>query len=112
MGEPGAFDGIVLDVWRRAMNNVDFDRSSSTALVDARSIAGLQRQQKLLDLCLFAVDRCLRGGAAIWWRQGLSLPLTDIAKGVEHLKELCLRELLYDSGDARAARRIYEILEE
>lgn len=102
----------MLDVWRRVMDNVDFDRSSSTALVDARSIADLQRRQKLLDLCLFAVDRCLRDGAENWWRQGLSLPFTDVAKGVEHLKELCLRELLYEAGDARSFRRIYEVLEE
>ena len=120
----------MLDVLRRAMNNVDFDRSSSaalrnppsvpqaaaapssTALVNADSIADLQRQQKLLDLCLFAVDRCLRDGAANWWRQGVSLPFTDIVQGVEHLKELCLHELLYDAGDARSFRRIYEVLEE
>lgn len=112
------------------MNNVDFDRSSSaalrnppsapqtaaapssTALVDARSIGGLQRQQKLLDLCLFVVDCCLRNRTEHWWRQAVSLPFADAVQGVEHLKELCLHELLYEAGDIAAVRRVYEILEE
>lgn len=119
----------MLDVLRRAMNNVDFDRSSSaalrnpsapqtgaapagTALVDARSIADLQRKQKLLDLYLFVVDCCLRNGTVNWWRQAVSLPFADAAQGVEHLKELCLHELIYDAGDIRSFRRAYEVLEE
>ncbi|SEP48154.1 hypothetical protein SAMN02990966_06974 [Rhodospirillales bacterium URHD0017] len=120
----------MLDVLRRAMNNVEFDRSSSaalrnppsvpqtaaapssTALVDAQSIARLQRKQKLLDLCLFVVDCCLRNGTESWWRQAVSLPFADIAQGVEHLKELCLQELVYDAGDVRSFCRAYEVLEE
>lgn len=109
------------------MNNVDFNRSSSaalrnpphsasapssTALVSAESIAGLQRQQKLLDLCLFVVDCCLRNRTEHWWRQAVSLPFADAAQGVEHLKELCLHELLYDAGDIASFRRVYEILDE
>lgn len=120
----------MLDVLRRAMNNVDFDRSSSTALrtppsvlqtaaapsstalVNAQSIADLQRKQKLLDLCLFVVDCCLRNGTENWWRQAVSLPFTDVTQGVAHLKELCLQELIYDAGDIRSFRRAYEVLEE
>lgn len=112
------------------MNNVDFDRSSSaalrnppyvpqtaaapssTALVGAEPIADLQRRQKLLDLCLFVVDCCLRNGTENWWRQAVSLPFADAAQGVEQLKELCLQELLYDAGDVASLRRVYEVLEE
>jgi hypothetical protein len=120
----------MLNVLRRVMNNLDFDRASSaalrnppsapqaaaalsgTALVNAGSIANLQRQQKLLDLCLFVVDCCLRNGTENWWRQAISLPFADIAQGAEHLKELCLQELLYDARDIASFRRAYEILEE
>lgn len=112
------------------MNNVDFDRSSSaalrnppsvpqtaaapssTALVGAEPIADLQRRQKLLDLCLFVVDCCLRNGTENWWRQAVSLPFADAAQGIEQLKELCLHELLYDAGDLASFRRVYEVLEE
>jgi len=110
------------------MNSVDFDSASSaalrnlpsapqtaaapasTALVNAEPIAGLQRRQKLLDLCLFAVDRCLRNGSERWWQHAVSLPFTDAARSVEHLKELCLHELLYHAGDIAAVRQVYEIL--
>jgi hypothetical protein len=120
----------MLNVLRRAMNNLDFDRAPSAALrnppsvpqaaaalsgtdlVDAGPIASLQRQQKLLDLCLFVVDCCLRNGTENWWRQAVSLPFADTAQGVEHLKDLCLQELLYDARDIASLRRVYEVLEE
>jgi hypothetical protein len=85
---------------------------ASTALVDAKSIDGLQRQQKLLDLYLFAVDCCLRSGAQRWWRRAARLPFPDAVKGIEDLKELCLQELLYDAGDLASCRAVYELLEE
>jgi hypothetical protein len=76
----------------------------------AALIANLQRQQKLLDLYLFVLDCCLRGGLAQWWRQAVGLPFTDPAQGLERLKELCLHDLLYDAGDIAAFCRTYEIL--
>jgi hypothetical protein len=128
----------MLDVLRRAMNNLrvsgrshpvaaessreDAGHKSSelqvgnavsgTELVDASLIANFQRQQKLADLYLFALDSCLRNGRAQWWRQAVSLPFVDMAQGVEHLKELCLQQLLYDAGDIAVFSKVYEILEE
>jgi hypothetical protein len=120
----------MLDVLRRAMNKllvshlspsaaVDSNReaavatvASGTQLVDANSIPELQRRQKLVDVCLFVVDSCLRDGMAQWWQRAVSLPFVDLAEGLEQLKALCLHELLYDAGDVAAFCRAYEILEE
>jgi hypothetical protein len=71
------------------------------------------RRQKIVDLYLFAVDACLRGGADRWWQRTFaydqpSNPEQDIAS----LKDFCLHHLLYEAGDIPALRRIYEILEE
>jgi len=86
--------------------------AAGTSLVDAESIPGLQRQQRLIDLYLFVLDWCLRNGAAQWWRQAVSLPFADSAQGLEHLKNLCLNELLYAAGDVATFCKVYEILEE
>lgn len=82
------------------------------SLVDASAIPSLQRQQKLVDLYLFVLDRCLRNGASQWWQQAVSLPFADTTEGLEHLKALCLTELLYGAGDIAAFCKVYEILEE
>jgi hypothetical protein len=71
------------------------------------------RRQKIVDLYLFAVDACLRGGADRWWQRTFaydqaSNPGQDIAS----LKDFCLNHLLYEAGDIPALRRIYEILDE
>ena len=84
---------------------------AGTALLGAESMSDLQRQQRLLDLYLFALDRCLRDGLIQWWRQAVALPFVDQAQGLERLKELCLQELLYDAGDVAAFCRIYETLD-
>jgi len=83
-----------------------------TALVDGRCIPDLQRQQRLLDLYLFVIDACLKGGIADWWRRAVRLPFADIAEGVEQIKELCLQELLYDGGDIASFCRTFELLEQ
>lgn len=83
-----------------------------TALVDARVIPELQRQQKLLDLYLFVIDSCLRRGVAGWWRRAVSLPFTDMTQGVAQLKELCFQDLLCDGGDIAGFCRAYEIMEQ
>ncbi len=78
----------------------------------ATSIASLQRQQKLVDLYLFVLDRCLCNGRQQWWQQAVNLPFADVAHGLERLKDLCLHELLYGAGDIAAFCRAYEILEQ
>jgi hypothetical protein len=86
--------------------------ASGGVLVDAASIPALQRQQRLIDLYLFVVDWCLRNGASQWWKQAVALPFTDTSEGLEHLKTLCLTELLYAAGDVAAFCKVYEMLEE
>lgn len=82
------------------------------SLIDAGAIPALQRQQKLVDLYLFVLDWCLRNGASQWWQQAVSLPFADAAEGLEHLKALCLTQLLYGAGNVAAFCKVYEILEE
>jgi hypothetical protein len=71
----------------------------------------MQRRQKLVDLYLYVVDACLRGGLSDWWRQAVSIPFDDLAQGAEQLKQLCLQDLLVDAGDVATFCRAYEILE-
>lgn len=84
----------------------------TSCLVDAAAVARLQRQQKLIDLYLFVVDRCLRKGREQWWREAVSLPFADEAQGVEHLKNLCFHELLCGAGDFAAFDATYRVLAE
>jgi hypothetical protein len=72
----------------------------------------LQREQKLLDLYLFALDACLRDEQVHWWRYSVGLPFADLAQGVKDLKDLCLNGLLYETGDVATVSRVYELLEE
>ena len=88
-----------------AVNAVDI-------LVDARAIPSLQRKQRLIDVYLFLVDACLKSGVSDWWRHAGSLPFTDIAQGVDQVKELCLHGVLHDAGDIATACRAYELLEQ
>jgi hypothetical protein len=86
--------------------------ASGANLAGAGLLPALQRQQRLHDLYLAVVDSCLRSGLTQWWRQAVSLPFADQAQGAEHLKELCLQQLLHDAGDISAFCRAYEILEQ
>jgi len=72
-----------------------------------------RRRQKFVDLYLFAVDTCLRGGASSWWLRVFAPDrLPDSAQALTELKDFCLHHLLYEAGDVAAFSRIYEVLEE
>jgi hypothetical protein len=89
------------------------DTAPPAGFRDVDWLAIEQRRRTFLDFYLLAVEACLRGGATEWWRHAFAYDRSlDHASSMALLKEFCLRQVLYETGDIWTFVRIYEGLEE
>jgi hypothetical protein len=89
------------------------DTSPPAGFRDVDWLAIEQRRRTFLDFYLLAIEACLLGGAKEWWRHAFAYDRSsDPASSMALLKEFCLRQVLYETGDIWTFAQIYEGLEE
>lgn len=82
------------------------------AIVNSDWLPAFERQRKLLDINLFALDACLHSTSNKWWRRAFSeADFLDDAEAASHLKDFCLHHVLYEAGDIAAFHKAYELLD-